>query len=290
MMMGSNVIEQLARALRDGDLGNQATVEVAVGACKNLPFPNSYVVVGVKPGTETQRTNKQERTANPSFNETLTVSVMNRQSDLVVVTLMQLGSSGTPDEKKDLMIGKVEIRVSDFGKKADEKQWAGSTAGWFDLVNEDGTPVIGQSGTSHAKAAVDLKLTFHEAPKKRVSVLETELDSLRQLFSATKDKLTSRESEVERLQDDLHRKTEDIVEVRLERDQARDELRSMRMNAAMMPAAPPPSATPAAVVGLAGAGDGGEKAKDLQANYQKAVQEMGPSFSRKKLEKTRKNQ
>ena len=275
MMMGSNVIEQLARALRDGDLGNQATVEVAVGACKNLPFPNSYVVVGVKPGTETQRTNKQERTANPSFNETLTVSVMNRQSDLVVVTLMQLGSSGTPDEKKDLMIGKVEIRVSDFGKKADEKQWAGSTAGWFDLVNEDGTPVIGQSGTSHAKAAVDLKLTFHEAPKKRVSVLETELDSLRQLFSATKDKLTSRESEVERLQDDLHRKTEDLVEVRLERDQARDELRSMRMNAAMMPAAPPPSATPAAVVGLAGAGDGGEKAKDLQANYQKAVQEMG---------------
>ena len=38
--------------------------------------------------------------------------------------------------------------------------------------------------------------------------LETEVESLRQLFVTTKDKLSGREQEVERLQDDLSRKTQ----------------------------------------------------------------------------------
>jgi hypothetical protein len=115
----------------------------------------------------------------------------------------------------------------------------------MDLVNEDGTPVLGQVGvsSSSAKASVDLRLQFVEAPKKRVQVLgllallvqkytycgcslwrrfrrawysgtlctcftgtkvqiltqqrvqelETEVESLRQLFVTTKDKLSGRE-------------------------------------------------------------------------------------------------
>ena len=271
-MMGSSVIEQLARALRDGDLGHQATVEVTVSACRNLPFPNSYAVVAVKPGNETQRTNKQERTQNPTFNETLTVPVVNRQADVVVVTLMQLGSSGVPDEKKDLMIGKVTVKVADFGKRPEEKSWNGSVSGWMDLVNEDNSPVIGQVGTSHGKAAVDLRLQFVEAPKKRVQVLEAEIESLRDVFKMTKDRLSGREQEVERLQDDLNRKTQDLVELRSERDKAREELRRSRMNAAMMPEAPP--AAPAASAALPGQ-EGGKEAEDLQGKYTKAVQETG---------------
>jgi len=275
MMMGSSVIEQLARALRDGDLGHQATVEVTVGSCRNLPFPNSYAVVAVKPGTETRRTNKQERSQNPAFNETLTVPVVNRQSDVVEVSLMQLGSSGVPDEKKDLAIGKVYIKIIDFGKRHDEKSWAGSMSGWMDLVNEDGTPVSGQVGVSHAKASVDLRLVFVEAPKKRVQVLEIEMESLRQLFVVTKDKLTGRESEVERLQDDLHRKTQDLVEVRAERDTVREEVRRARMNAALQPEAAPPLSQPAYGGAAQGGGDGGKAAQDLQANYTKVLNEMG---------------
>ena len=276
MMMGSSVIEQLARALRDGDLGHQATVEVTVGSCRNLPFPNSYAVVAVKPGTETRRTNKQERSQNPAFNETLTVPVVNRQSDVVEVSLMQLGSSGVPDEKKDLAIGKVYIKIIDFGKRHDEKSWAGSMSGWMDLVDEDGTPVSGLVGVSHAKASVDLRLVFVEAPKKRVQVLEIEMESLRQLFVVTKDKLTGRESEVERLQDDLHRKTQDLVEVRAERDTVREEVRRARMNAALQPEAAPPLLQPAYGGAAQGGGDGGGKAaQDLHANYTKVLNEMG---------------
>ena len=273
-MMGSNVIEQLARAIRDGDFSNQATVELTVGSCRNLPFPDSYAVVKVTPGQEAQRTNKQERTQNPAFNETLTLPVMNRQSDVVVVTLMQLGSSGVPDEKKDLTIGHVQIKIADFGRRDDEKSWTGSTSGWMDLVNQDGTPVFGQVGVSQAKAAVDLRLQFREAPKKRVQQLETEIESVRQLFTMTKDKLSGREAEVERLQDDLHRKTQDLVEVRSERDKARDELRRTRMNAAMMPEAPAPAAAPASDPASSGGG-GAKAAQDVQAKYNKALQEMG---------------
>ncbi len=273
MPMASNVIEQLARAMRDGDLGNQATVEVTVSSCRNLPFPNSYVVVAVKPGSETQRTNKQERTQNPSFNEKLTLPVVNRQSDTVVVTLMQLGSSGVPDEKKDLMIGKVTVKIADFGKRPEEKAWNGSVSGWMDLVNEDGTPVIGQVGASLGKASVDLRVQFVEAPKKRVQVLEAEIESLRDVFKMTKDRLLGREQEVERLQDDLNRKTQDLVELRSERDKARDELRRSRMNAAMMPEAPPHVAfgrdEPAERDG------GGKASEDLQGKYTKAMNEMG---------------
>ena len=154
-------------------------------------------------------TKTQERTQNPAFNQTFTVPVVNRQSDVVVVTLMQLGSSGVADVKKDLVIGKAQVRIgtgsrepakllltkplysktkplcdgvlspgaqvkiADFGKNAKDKTWSGTVSGWMDLVNEDGTPVLGQVGvsSSSAKAAVDLRLQFVEAPKKRVQVL-----------------------------------------------------------------------------------------------------------------------
>lgn len=271
-MMGSNVIDQLARAIRDGDFSNQATVEVTVGACRNLPFPNSYAVVKVTPGQEVQRTNKQERTQNPAFNETLTLPVMNRQADAVVVTLMQLGSSGVPDEKNDLTIGQVQVKIADFGRReGDKSSWTGSTSGWMDLLSADGSQIFGQVGVTQAKAAVDLRLQFREAPKKRVQQLEAEMESVRQLFVMTKDKLSGREAEVERLQDDLHRKTQDLVEVRSERDKAREELRRTRMNAALVPqvAAPVPASD-----GMAG-GDGGKAAQDVQAKYTKALQEMG---------------
>jgi hypothetical protein len=56
-------------------------------------------------------TKTQERTQNPAFNQTFTVPVANRQSDVVVVTLMQLGSSGVADVKKDLVIGKAQVRI-----------------------------------------------------------------------------------------------------------------------------------------------------------------------------------
>ena len=65
------------------------------------------------------------------------------------------------------------MKIADFGKNAKDKTWSGAVSGWMDLVNEDGTPVLGQVGvsSSSAKAAVDLRLQFVEAPKKRVQVL-----------------------------------------------------------------------------------------------------------------------
>ena len=263
MGLGGNVIEQLARAMRDGELGDQASVDVAVSSCRNLPVASTYVAVDLSRGGEPQRTSTQPGLS-PSFNETLTVPVPSRNNDTLFFRVYKQ-AGGSPDPAADTLVGRAEVTVADFGR-AEDKTWSGSKVYALELLNEEGEAL----GQGRSKPVVELRCTFVEAPRKRAEDLERQLESIKGLQSVTKERLAARERETELLREDLARKTQDLDHAVAERNRLRDEVQRTRFNSGFGGAAPAPLVVAAPADGL----DAG-KAQDMAAAYRKQQQELG---------------
>eukprot|EP00282_Hemiselmis_andersenii_P029307 CAMPEP_0169469880 /NCGR_PEP_ID=MMETSP1042-20121227/23716_1 /TAXON_ID=464988 /ORGANISM="Hemiselmis andersenii, Strain CCMP1180" /LENGTH=219 /DNA_ID=CAMNT_0009583387 /DNA_START=1 /DNA_END=656 /DNA_ORIENTATION=+ len=216
-----SMMDQIARALRDGDLGDQASVEVHVMGCKNLPATGSYVVAQVE--KDVKQTGKVVGTNSPSFDEKLKVPVLQRRSDLLVIKVLEAPSDAGAklDPATDRVIGKVELQVASFGRAADDT-WSGTKQATVDLLDEHGQPVY-RTGT-RVKSQVEVKLKFLEGATKRAQVLEGQLDAVKQLQTMTDERLKGKEKEVESLRADLDRKTEDLAHIVAERNKMREEL------------------------------------------------------------------
>uniref|UniRef100_A0A7S0I2Y2 C2 domain-containing protein n=1 Tax=Hanusia phi TaxID=3032 RepID=A0A7S0I2Y2_9CRYP len=233
MLFGSNnIIEQLSKALRAGELGNEASLQVHVRSCKNLPRHSCYLSVSTKHSREIQKSQTHTNTSSPSFDETFSIALQNRSTDVLVIKVFEVGPQDVQDEAQ--LLGKVELRVSDFGK-LNKEVWGGSTSGWFDLLDGSGNLLCASPGDSRNKSQIDLTVQFVESPKNKVVHLEKQLENLQNLYDIAKERIDSRESEIRRLNEDLTRKTEDLVEVRSERDDARDQLKKIRMNVGIAP-------------------------------------------------------
>lgn len=165
MMAGPSMMEQIARALRDGDLGDQASVEVTVVACKNLPSTGTYVMAAVE--RDQKLTAKVSGTSSPMFNERLRVAVQQRKSDMLTLSVFAVAKDARPNPDDDRLLGKVQVQVASFGRASDDT-WTGSRSATFDILDGNGKPVYSEG--TRVKATVEVQLKFVEGASKRAQV------------------------------------------------------------------------------------------------------------------------
>jgi chromosome segregation ATPase len=232
------ILDQLAKALREGELADQANVNLSIKAIRNLPpsvVNQVYVVASINRSTGTSNTYSLPLAGSKQISlheEIHRLAVSNRSTDSIVFELFEAPEKGRQDRSSDRLIGKGEISVDSFGRAAD-KTWSGNIESWISLHDLDGRTVQGISGSKQHRTEIQFLAKFLEAPSKRAQTLEEQVEAMKEISAMKNQRLENCERDLLILRDDLKRKNEDLDQAVAERNVLRKELQQARMNSSL---------------------------------------------------------
>ena len=233
-----NVLDQLAKALREGELADQANVSITIKAVKNLPpaiIKQIYVVASINRASIVTKNYSAPAPGSRQLSlhdEVHRLAVSNKRNDSILLELFEASEAGKQDRSNDRMIGRAEISIDSFGRAAD-KTWSGSIECWLALQDSEGKMLQGLSVSKQHRTEIQIHAKFLEAPSKRAQVLEEQLEAIKEISQMRSKNLENCEKDLAILRDDLKRKSEDLDRALTERDSLRKELQHSRLNSSL---------------------------------------------------------